>query len=111
MSPRFKKISIFLALSIFLFGMATVAQAQVDPNAGDTFGVAQIGNTVKLSADDPREIAGRIINIALGLLGIITVGLILYGGFLYMTSNCSEEKIEEEKKYIYIEKKTDHHHY
>lgn len=101
MSPRLKKISIFIALSVFLFGAVTVAQAQLgDPNTGDTFGVGQIGNTVKLSADDPREIAGRIINIALGLLGLITVGLILYGGFLYMTSAGDEEKIATGKKYI-----------
>lgn len=101
MSPRFKKISLFLILSAFVFGAATVAHAQLgDPNAGDTFGVAQVGETVKLGASDPREIAGRFINIALGVLGLITVVLILYGGFLYMTSNGSEEKIAEGKKYI-----------
>lgn len=101
MSPRLKKIILSFALGIFLFGAVTVAQAQLgDPNAGDTFGVGQIGDTVKLSADDPREIAGRIINIALGLLGLITVGLILYGGFLYMTSAGDEEKIATGKKYI-----------
>ncbi|MBU1629847.1 hypothetical protein KKD88_02100, partial [Patescibacteria group bacterium] len=62
------------------FAMPMPAAAQVDT------GLAEVGATVGLSATDPRVIATRIINISLGLLGIIMVSLILYGGFLYMTS-------------------------
>ncbi len=51
-----------------------------------------------LPGTDPRVIAVRIIQIALGFLGIIAVGLIMYGGFLWMTSNGNEEQIAKAKK-------------
>ena len=53
-----------------------------------------------LSSTDPRTIIGRIINIALGFLGIIAVGIIIYAGFLWMTSGGSEEKVTQAKKLL-----------
>lgn len=53
--------------------------------------------------DRPAElpvIIGRVINQALGLLGIITVVLIIYGGFLWMTAMGNNEQIEKAKKLI-----------
>lgn len=51
-----------------------------------------------LAQDDPRTIVGRIINIVLGFLGIISLGLIIYAGFLWMTSNGDEEKVSKARK-------------
>ncbi|HPY08847.1 MAG: IPT/TIG domain-containing protein [Patescibacteria group bacterium] len=51
-----------------------------------------------LGADDPRTIFGRIVNIALGFLGVIALLLMLYAGFLWMTSGGDEEKIRRAKK-------------
>lgn len=53
-----------------------------------------------LSGEDPRIIVARIIRVALGFLGIVTVVLILYGGFLWMTSAGNEETIAKAKKVI-----------
>lgn len=53
-----------------------------------------------LPATDPRVIVAKIIKVALGFLGIVAVGLILYGGFLWMTSAGDEEKIAQAKKVI-----------
>jgi hypothetical protein len=63
-------------------------------------GLAQVGQTVKLSQEDPRVIAARIINVALGVIGIILVTLIIYAGFLYMTSSGEAEKTSRAKKII-----------
>ena len=82
------------------FGLTNIVVAQTDPNPGDTFGLSQINKTVKLAGGDIRETAARIINIGLGLLGIIMVGLILYAGFLYMTAVGNDEQITTAKKYI-----------
>lgn len=82
-------------------GILSIANAQItDPNAGDTFGLSSINKTVKLGGGDVRETAARLIDIALGLLGLITFGLILYGGFLYMTAGGNDEQIGTAKKYI-----------
>lgn len=92
-----------LALSAFcllafagMFGLfdPTPAYAQIDT------GLNEVGNTIVLEANDPRVIAARIINIFLGLIGIILVVLILYAGFLWMTSGGDAEKIERAKAYI-----------
>lgn len=44
------------------------------------------------------EMIGRIINILLGLLGLVLFIYILYGGYLYMTSGGEEKKTGEAKK-------------
>lgn len=53
-----------------------------------------------LQAPDIRVVIANIIRIALGFLGIITVCLILYGGFLWMTAGGNEETIEKAKKVL-----------
>ena len=49
---------------------------------------------------DPRTIIGRIINIALGFLGVIAVGIILLGGFKWMTAAGNEDKTTEAKQLL-----------
>ncbi|MFH1522458.1 MAG: hypothetical protein ABIE43_01405 [Patescibacteria group bacterium] len=49
---------------------------------------------------DPREIAGMIINVALGFLGIIALALVLIGGFKWMMAGGSDEKVTEARKLI-----------
>ena len=51
-----------------------------------------------LPTTDIREIIANIIRVALGLLGIIAIGIILYGGWLWMTAGGNEEQIERAKK-------------
>lgn len=76
------------------FIAATPANAQVDA------GLAEVGQTVKLSSTDPRTIAVRIINIALGVIGIVLVALILYAGFIWMTSAGEPDKVGKAKKIL-----------
>ncbi|MCK4539781.1 hypothetical protein KAU09_01350 [Candidatus Parcubacteria bacterium] len=52
---------------------------------------------------DPKslpEIIGAIIGVFLSLLGVIFLILIMYGGFLWMTSGGKEEKVLIAKKTI-----------
>ncbi|HWQ99499.1 MAG TPA: hypothetical protein VN397_01475, partial [Candidatus Methylomirabilis sp.] len=70
------------------------AHAQLAP------GLTEIGGTIKLPSTDPRVIAARIINVALGLVGVILVVIIIYAGFLYMTSGGDAEKTQTALKYI-----------
>lgn len=46
------------------------------------------------------EIAGSIIGVFLSLLGIIFLGLIIYGGFIWMTSGGNEMKLLKAKKIL-----------
>src|SRR3989344_307274 len=53
-----------------------------------------------LSSQDIKTTIGNIIQIVLGFLGILTVLIILYGGFQWMTSGGNEDKISGAKKLI-----------
>ena len=53
-----------------------------------------------LSSQDIKTTIGNIIQIVLGFLGILTVLIILYGGFQWMTSGGNEDKISGAKKMI-----------
>ncbi len=96
-----KKISkhlISLAILAFLVMPAFVAttNAQFDPGLNQV----QSGLNNSLSNTDPRTVIGRIINMALGFLGVIAVGIVLMGGFKWMTAGGNEEKTGEAKKLL-----------
>ena len=58
----------------------------------------ELAASAGLNTKDPREIAANVVNVILGFLGIIAVVLILIGGFMWMTSQGSEEKTGTAKK-------------
>ena len=89
-----KKIIVFLiAIGLFVVINSVLAQS---------FGTNEVSTGLNntLTANDPRQTAGRIINIVLSLLGIIAVGTIVWGGFVWLTSNGEEEKVESAKKIL-----------
>ncbi len=59
-----------------------------------------LGAASGLGSNDVRTTAVQIINVVLGLLGIICVSLIVYAGYMWMTSGGSEDKIESAQKTI-----------
>lgn len=85
----------FLVLPVF----ALPALAQ---DANTLFGVNAVDNGLgnSLAKGDPRTIIARIINFALGFLGVIAVGIILFGGFKWMTAAGNEDKVSEAKKLL-----------
>lgn len=78
-----------MLVAAFLF-LATTAQAQ-------DFGLGAVNNGLggTLTATDPRILIGRIIQIALSFLGVIAILIIMYAGFLWMSSGGEEEKISQ----------------
>jgi hypothetical protein len=92
---RSRKITVltilFLAV-IFLWPHLGLAQ-------GDIYGVNDLNN-VNLGTKDLRTTVAGIVNIILGFLGILATLLILYGGFIWMTSQGSSDKIDKAKKII-----------
>lgn len=61
---------------------------------------ADAGKATGLPDKDVREVIAYIIRVVLGLLGTICVVIILYAGFLYMTSGGNEDKKEEAMAWI-----------
>ncbi len=93
-----KQVLFKTATLLFLLGLMVMPQMVGAINAED-LGL-QYGTATGLTSTDIRETAAKIINVALGLLGIIAVVIILAGGFKWMTAGGNEEKVGEAKKLI-----------
>ncbi|MFH1947326.1 MAG: LamG-like jellyroll fold domain-containing protein [Candidatus Magasanikbacteria bacterium] len=95
---RQQKAFLFSFLSILFLGsflFLSFAFAQ-----GNVFGLEQVGEGTGLGGQDIRITIAKIIRAVLGLLGIIAVSIMLYGGFVYMTAGGNEEKIGTAKKIL-----------
>lgn len=99
MTARMKKFVGFAATLAIAAGTALPAVTFAQLTPGD-LGVNAIQNDIKLGGGDVRQTAARIINVALGFLGIIAVVIVLVGGFKYMISGGNEEKTAEAKNLI-----------
>ena len=91
----------FVILAAFLVLFQSPALAQSDANGllwGGTEGNVQ--NEIGLGNTDPRIVIARVIQIALGFLGIIAVLLIIYAGFLYMTSEGRADQTDQAKQIL-----------
>src|SRR3989339_1820231 len=85
-------LALILLVGGFLFVQTVFAQ---------DFGTDVVGENIALAdAGDPRVVAAKIIRIALGFLGIIAVCIVLYGGFMWMTSAGNEERLGKSKKIL-----------
>lgn len=104
-----KKILSFV-LSLFvvsLFALPVMAVFNEPPinainsvGSGDTLGI-NYGKATGLGEKDVRNTVASIINVALGLLGIVAVVIILIGGFEWMTAGGNEEKTGEARNRIF----------
>jgi len=93
---------LFLFLASLLFTSSSVF-AQIEPGCddpGDMLGLECVEGYSGLSREDPRIILARIINIALGLLGIIATVLVIYAGFRWMTAGGNEESVKTAQKIL-----------
>lgn len=90
------------ALALFLVPPTVSALTTCGLNEGgnDPLGLDCAAAT-GLKAQDPRIVASKIINVILGLLGLIATVLIFYAGFLWMTSAGNEEQASKARTIIY----------
>ncbi|MFA5754491.1 MAG: pilin [Patescibacteria group bacterium] len=96
-SKHLVSLAILSFLVLPIFAMPALAQGD------DPFGVNSVNNGINgtiASNVDPRTVVGRIINLALSFLGVIAVGIILLGGFKWMTAGGNEEKTSEAKQLL-----------
>ncbi len=63
-------------------------------------GTDDISTNSGLSDTDPREVMAKIIKFTMSFLAIISVLIILYGGFKWMTATGNEDQVAEAKKII-----------
>lgn len=96
MKKRILKHLLALAILAFLT-IPAISLAQGDLTATD-LGLDIIASSTNLSNQNPLQTVGTLINTAMILLGIIAVGIVLLGGFKWMTAGGNDEKVTEAKK-------------
>lgn len=92
-----KTFTIFLA-GFLLFAPITTFAAPAYGNA-----LNSAGNSAGLAGTDGApttpvlDLVGKILNTALGLLGVVLFALTVYAGFLWMTAQGNEEQVVKAK--------------
>ena len=90
-----RKITVlFIVFIAVIFLLPDIALAQTDD-----LGINALEG-VNLAQSDLKDLIANIINIALGFLGVLAVGLILYGGWVWMTSQGVAADVDRAKKII-----------
>lgn len=84
---------------VFLAGLLTIAAVAI-PFAASAVTVTNLGPTFGLGTADLESTVIKIVQWALGFLGLVAVIMILIGGFQWMTAGGNEEKVAESKKLI-----------
>ncbi len=98
-SLKYTKI-LKIAVCLFIATIAIFLLSNFVLAAGVDTGLSYAAGTGLSAAQDIRVTIVKIIRIAIGFLGIIAVGLIMYAGWIWMTSEGNEEKIEQAKKIL-----------
>jgi cbb3-type cytochrome oxidase subunit 3 len=107
-----KKI-LLIIFSILLLAVLVLPLSQVEakPTLKDAFKTSDNSNADNLDTaakgagydtnqTSPNTIISTIIQVALSFLGIIFLGLMVYGGYIWMTDRGNSDNIEKAKKLI-----------
>ncbi|NMC51826.1 hypothetical protein GYA54_03810 [Candidatus Kuenenbacteria bacterium] len=97
-SPKYYFLLATVLIVLVLGAVAFLLPESINA-ADDIYGV-NYGAATGLSGEDIRITVIKVIRAILGTLGVIALVIILYAGFLWMTSAGSEEKIAKAKKII-----------
>lgn len=97
LSRRFVRISqplfALILVSVSLFGFPHFVHAATDVTA-------EVASAAGFSSSSIFEIIGTLINVFLGLLGIVFLLLVLYAGFLWMTAGGDDKQVDKAKKML-----------
>lgn len=91
----FTKVAVALG-SIAMLALPVVSQA-ITPT---TFSIESIGSQIGLGNADLKTTVLNIVRLLLGLMTLIAVVLVIYGGFVWLTAAGNEERVEKAKKII-----------
>lgn len=81
-------------------GGSVLVVAPAVVHGATAFSIENIGGSVGLGTSDLREVAINVIKWLLGILGLVAVSFLIYGGFLWLTAAGNEERIEKAKRVI-----------
>lgn len=95
-------LATIFALAVFNFALAqdTKGTYNFNEQSGLNKAAGTAGFDTSASATSVEGIVSTVIYTFLGLVGVIFLALIIYGGFIWMTAEGSEEKVKKGKNTI-----------
>lgn len=95
------RLAVVGASMVAMIAAPTLVGAEVKPITEDIgTGLTQFGGNLGLSQRPLPEVIASIIRIVLSLLGLVTIIIVLVGGFQWMTAGGNDEKVKAGKKWI-----------
>lgn len=97
-----KSGALILSLALlFLYGNLVGAQGyDFNKNSGLDNSATEAGFVTGSDAATVDSITGLVISIILGMLGVVFLGFIIYGGFTWMIADGNQDKIKQANKII-----------
>lgn len=101
-SKTLKSLALILLLApLFISGRLASAQSyDFNKNSGLDNSATVAGFVTGGGAATVDSITGLVIAIVLGMIGVVFLGFIIYGGFTWMTADGNEDKIKAATKTI-----------
>ncbi len=94
----FLLFSVFLLFGIFLNASAANQSFSFASSTGLTLTGVEAGYSTNESS--PEIIAGRVVELVLGWLGVVFLGFMIYAGIVWMTAQGNEQKVTKAKNMI-----------
>ncbi|MBU2542299.1 pilin [Patescibacteria group bacterium] len=91
---------ILLVVATFAITMLVAPAVLTESTTTLDFGL-KYGEKTGLGKQDIRDTIAKIINVGLGMLGVVAVVIMLWGGFRWMTAGGNDEKVGEARKIIF----------
>lgn len=103
-NTKFSSLCVFVTCSLLFAYFSTITPVvHAQSSSTDNFGIQQVGQNINIPASpnsDIRVLIVRILNVVLGFLGLVAVCIVLYAGYLWMTSGGNDETVEAAKKML-----------
>ncbi|MDP2684448.1 MAG: hypothetical protein Q8P20_05325 [bacterium] len=91
-----KKISVSVVLlSLVVFPQVALAQGLKNAFGGSNSPLETVKTLGGFGNEDIGSISGRVISVALSMVGLIFLLLMVYSGFLWMTARGEEEQVKK----------------
>ncbi len=98
---RFSFLAGFLLALVVGAGLLAAAPAWAQQAGTDITGIRAFTEAAGFTSQPPLPvIIGRLIRTVIGFLGIVVVGIVIYGGFLYMTAGGDLERVKTAKRLL-----------
>lgn len=92
---------LFVVAMMLVVSAVFIAPAFAGSDDTDIFGIEKVQKDMTLGKQEFETTITSLINVLLGLLGVVAVVIILIAGFKWMTAGGNDDKVSEARKMLF----------